>query len=283
MPELPEVEVLVRHLRPLLRRRKVLSVTVNRPKVVRPDSVLSFREGVVNHSFETVDRRGKYLVFQLLKPGRQGRLTMLGHLGMAGRLYLQPTGSPLPKHTAVILQLDGVELVFEDPRYFGRLSLSTSALEKLGLEPLSPEFTQAALSRLLASSRLPIKPALMSQPRIAGIGNIYASEILHRALISPFLPANVLTRSQIGRLHRATLFILREAVRFGSTVPLAFGQDGTRNGLFYYGQATSAPSGYEERLSVYDRKNLPCSRCGDLIQRVEQAGRSTYYCPTCQS
>ncbi len=283
MPELPEVEVLVRHLSPLLRGRKILSVTVNRPKIVRPDSGPSFREALENHIFDTVERCGKYLVFQLLKPRKQGKLTLLGHLGMTGRLYLQATGSPLPKHTAVVFQLDRGELVFEDPRYFGRLSLCTSALEKLGLEPLSPEFTRSALSKLLASTRLPIKPALMAQAKIAGIGNIYASEILHRARISPFQSANELTQSQIARLHRATLFILREAIRLGSTVPLAFGQDGVRDGLFYYGRATSAPAGYEERLSVYDRKKLPCPRCGDLIERVEQAGRSTYYCPACQS
>jgi formamidopyrimidine-DNA glycosylase len=117
---------------------------------------------------------------------------------------------------------------------------------------------------------------------VAGVGNIYASEALFRAKISPFQPARTLRRRQIRRLHEAIREVLNEAIERGSTVPLNFSGNGSGDGLFYYGSAAEAPEGFEERLQVYDREGQPCCVCGRKIKRAVQAARSTFYCPKCQ-
>jgi len=178
--------------------------------------------------------------------------------------------------------LGGENLIYEDTRYFGRLTLDTSAVKKLGPEPLDGAFDKSAFAQSLKRSRQAIKIKLLDQTLIAGIGNIYASEALFRARIPPRLPARRLTGSQVTRLWRAIRKVLAEAIECGSTVPLNFG--GSRSDrLFYFGRAAGAPDYYEERLRVYDRAGRPCLDCGRLIKRIRQAGRSTFYCPRCQS
>jgi formamidopyrimidine-DNA glycosylase len=182
----------------------------------------------------------------------------------------------------VVLDLGGENLIYEDTRYFGRLTLDTSAVKKLGPEPLDGAFDKSAFAQSLKRSRQAIKIKLLDQTLIAGIGNIYASEALFRARIPPRLPARRLTASQVARLWRAIRKVLAEAIECGSTVPLNFGGGGS-DGLFYFGRAAGAPDYYEERLRVYDRAGRPCLDCGRLIKRIRQAGRSTFYCPRCQS
>jgi formamidopyrimidine-DNA glycosylase len=187
----------------------------------------------------------------------------------------------LPVHAAVILDLGGENFVYEDTRYFGRLTLDVSAVEKLGPEPLGRDFQPAAFARALKRSRQAIKIKLLDQTVVAGVGNIYASEALFRARLSPKRAANRLTPKQIKRLWRAIREVLAGAIRGGSTVPLNFG-GGKSDGLFYFGRAPGAPDFYEERLRVYDREGRPCLKCRRLIKRITQAARSTYYCPRCQ-
>jgi formamidopyrimidine-DNA glycosylase len=134
----------------------------------------------------------------------------------------------------------------------------------------------------LKRSSQAIKVKLLDQTLIAGVGNIYASEALFRARISPRLPAKRLTKVQIKLLRRAIRSVLTEAVRLGSTLPLAFDGDGARNGLFYFGQSATSSKYYEERLRVYDRVGKPCPRCGASIRRIVQAARSSFFCPRCQ-
>lgn len=282
MPELPEVEVLTRHLRPLIRGRTIRGVTVRRAKVLRPTSPQKFRESLLGAQFTGLSRRGKYLLFQLRARRSGGRRTLLGHLGMTGRIFLADKNQRRPKHAAVVLDLGDENLVFEDTRYFGRLTLDTSAAGRLGPEPLAADFDRATFARLLKRSRQAIKIRLLDQTLVAGIGNIYASETLFRSGISPRCPARKLTAAQVARLWRAIRGVLREAIACGSTVPLNFG--GSRSdGLFYFGRAPGKPDYYEERLRVYDRAGQPCPKCGSLIQCIRQAGRSTYFCPRCQS
>jgi len=281
MPELPEVEVLARHLRPLIRGKTIRGVNVRRAKVLSPTSSQKFRRTLLGAKFAGLSRRGKYLLFQLRAPGRKEPVTMLGHLGMTGRFFLARKNEPLPRHTAVVLDLGGENFIYEDTRYFGRLTLDVSAIGKLGPEPLGDDFQPAAFAELLKRSRQAIKARLLDQTVVAGIGNIYASEALFRARISPRLPARRLTGLQIARLWRVIREVLAEAIACGSTVPLNFG-GGRTDGLFYFGRAPGAMDFYEERLRVYDRDGRPCPNCGGSIKRIKQAGRSTFYCPRCQ-
>jgi formamidopyrimidine-DNA glycosylase len=282
VPELPEVEVLVRHLEPLLKGRTIRAVRVYRAKVVAPASTREFTQALRGARFCGLARRGKYLLFKLRRPGRAESLVLAGHLGMTGRMYLLPAKARLPRHAAVVLSLGRDKFVFEDTRYFGRLRLDTSALRRLGPEPLGAEFTVERFGRALRRSGQPIKVKLLDQSLLAGVGNIYASEALFQAGLAPTLLARRLTGAQVKRLWRAVRVVLREAIACGSTVPLNFVGEGARDGLFYFGRARGVPDYYEERLRVYDRAGQPCLACGTAIRRRVQAGRSTYYCRCCQ-
>lgn len=282
MPELPEVEVLVRHLEPRLRNRTIEGVTVNRPKVLAPTTEAEFSKTLRGARFKSLTRRGKYLVFSLQRPGSKEPFLMLGHLGMTGRMYLCPKAAPLPRHCPVVFNLGKQRFVFEDTRYFGRLTFDLTPLERLGPEPLGTEFTPEYLADKLKRSRQPIKVRLLDQALVAGIGNIYASEALFLAGMSPRLAAYRLTFKQVERLGQSVRKVLIQAIRGGSTVPLNFAGEGERDGLFYYGRAPGAVRSYEERLLVYDRAGRPCSKCGRAIRRLIQAGRSSYFCPGCQ-
>ena len=282
MPELPEVEVLVRHLAPLLEGRKIRAVQVRRVKVLAPSSTREFTRALLGAKFCGLARRGKYLLFKLCRAKRAEPRTLVGHLGMTGRMYLLPTKARLPKHAAVVLNLGRESFVFEDTRYFGRLTLDLRALGRLGPEPLGPEFTAERFADALARSSQPIKVKLLDQSLLAGVGNIYASEALFRAGIAPTLPARRLRQAQVERLARAIREVLSEAIACGSTVPLNYVGQGARDGLFYFGRAPGAPDFYAKRLRVYDRAGQPCPECGTVIKRRVQAARSTFYCPRCQ-
>jgi formamidopyrimidine-DNA glycosylase len=281
VPELPEIEVLVRHLHPLLRGKIIRGVDVRRAKVLSPTTPREFRGVLLGAKFVGLARRGKYLLFQLQSKTDGQSVTLLGHLGMAGRMFLADKNECQPKHAAVVLDLGGRNFTYEDPRYFGRLTLDLTAIEKLGPEPLSDDFQVATFAGALKRSRQAIKVKLLDQTLVAGIGNIYASEALSRARISPRLAADRLTLAQAKWLWRAIRRVLAEAIECGSTVPLNFGA-GKTDGLFYFGRAPGAPDYYEERLRVYDRAGKPCPNCRRPIKRVMQAGRSTFYCPRCQ-
>ncbi len=281
MPELPEVEVLVRHLAPLIRGRTIRKAEVRRAKVLAPLSPYVFKRQLSGAKFTGLSRRGKYLLFDLCKRGAKKSLTLVGHLGMTGRMYLLSASAPLPKHAAVILHLGARKFVFEDTRYFGRLTFDTGAIARLGPEPLGAVFTIEAFATALKRSSQSIKVKLLDQSLVAGIGNIYASEALFRARISPKTPARKLKPDQIKRLRNAIRVTLNDAIKCGSTVPLNFGS-GTSDGLFYFGRAPKTPDYYEERLRVYDRAGKPCPRCGTAIKRIVQAARSTFFCPQCQ-
>jgi formamidopyrimidine-DNA glycosylase len=283
MPELPEVEVLVRHLSPLLKNKTVRGVDVRRAKVLLPTSPRRFRNALMGARFIGLSRRGKYLIFELRRPGKGDSVTLVGHLGMTGRIYLQRRNSALPRHAAVVINLGSTDLIYEDTRYFGRLTLDTSPLVRLGPEPLTAVFTREGFESALRRSAQAIKVKLLDQSLVAGVGNIYASEALFRAGISPRLAARRLTRTQAELLWQSLRTVLSEAIEQGSTIPLNWAGTGKRDGHFYYGRAVEAPDYYQERLLVYDRQGKPCSQCGSSIKRIVQAARSTFYCTRCQS
>jgi formamidopyrimidine-DNA glycosylase len=283
MPELPEVEVLVRHLEPLLRNKTIRDVQVRRAKVLAPTSITEFGRKLRGAKFVSLTRRGKYLVFTLAIGRRKEPVRLVGHLGMTGRMYLLPAKASLPKHAAVVLELGRTKFVFEDTRYFGRLTLDVSALERLGPEPLDGRFTIQEFGAGLKRSGQAIKIKLLDQSLVAGVGNIYASEALFRAGVSPRRAARRLRPEQIERLWNAIREILAEAIECGSTVPLDYAGVGVRDGLFYFGRAPETPDYYAERLRVYDRAGKPCVTCRTVIKRLAQGARSTFYCPVCQS
>jgi formamidopyrimidine-DNA glycosylase len=277
MPELPEVEVLARHLRPLLRGKTIRGVTVHRERVTRPTLPSQLVKVLIGAKFKELLRRGKYLLFQFQPKKSKTPLTVLGHLGMTGRMFVVLKKEKLPRHTAVVFDLGGHRFIYEDTRYFGRMTLDLSPIAELGPEPwdLTPEQFAESLKR----SRQPIKIKLLDQNLIAGVGNIYASEALFRARISPKLPANELSFAQAKNLLRAISAVLNESIKAGSTVALQKADGGT-NALFYFDASDSRY--YERRLRVYDRAGKPCLNCGAKIARITQAARSTYYCPRCQ-
>jgi formamidopyrimidine-DNA glycosylase len=282
MPELPEVEVLRRHLVGALRNKVIRRVEVRRARSVAPTPVRSFVRSLVGSKFMALSRRGKYLLFSLQHLTTRKPLLLLGHLGMTGRIYLLPMGAPWPKHAAVILELEKQDLIFEDTRYFGRLTLDASPLARLGPEPLEHARAPQTFAEGLRRSIQPIKVKLLDQSLVAGVGNIYASEALFRAKLAPKLSARKLKPEQVLRLWESIREVLTEAINCGSTVPMNFSGTGRRDGLFYFGRSPEAPEFYEERLQVYDRAGKPCLRCGARIQRLVQASRSTYFCPKCQ-
>lgn len=281
MPELPEVEVLARHLAPLLRGKTIRAIQVLRPKVIRPTSAKELEENLLGAKFTNLHRRGKYLLFEWKRRGA-GQITCLGHLGMTGRMFLQSKTATLPKHTALVLDLGGLCFVYEDTRYFGRFTLDNSAIEALGPEPLSEAFDVDSFALELKRSAQPIKVKLLDQSLVAGIGNIYASEALFRARISPRRAARRLKRGEVQRLHRAIRVVLQEAIDCGSTIPLDFAGEAGTDRLFYFGTSAGSSKFYEERLHVYDRSGKTCVQCTSVIKRIVQAARSTFYCPKCQ-
>jgi formamidopyrimidine-DNA glycosylase len=286
MPEMPEVETLARYLRPLLCGKTIRGVSVHRERATRPTPPREFEKALANAKFKDLTRRGKYLLFQLeprtgssrpAKPGAAA-LTLLGHLGMTGRMFIALKKEKLPAHAAVVFDLGDRNFIYEDTRYLGRMSLDLSPLDELGPEPsdFSPETFAAALKQ----SRQPIKIKLLDQSLIAGVGNIYASEALFRARVSPKLAANRLTPAQSENLLHAIRDVLNDAIKFGSTIQLKSMSEKS-DALFYF--SDDGETDYGELFRVYDRAGQPClNNCGSKIQRITQGARSTYFCPHCQ-
>ncbi|HEY2328900.1 MAG TPA: bifunctional DNA-formamidopyrimidine glycosylase/DNA-(apurinic or apyrimidinic site) lyase [Verrucomicrobiae bacterium] len=281
MPELPEVEVLARHLRPLLRGKTIRAIEIRRGKVLQPTSPARFKGKLRGAKFLNLERRGKYLLFELRQKDSREKIYLLGHLGMTGKMFLAPKKAAPPRHAAVVLDLGANNFIYEDTRYFGRLTLDVSAAEKLGPEPWDKKFTAEVFRRQLKKSRQPVKVKLLDQSLIAGVGNIYAGEALFRAGISPRRASNKISGLEAKELLSAVRKILTDAIACGSTIPLNFAA-GKTDGLFYFGRAAGTADHYGERLRVYGRAGKPCLKCGSPIKRMVQAARSTFFCPRCQ-
>ncbi|PWU16548.1 MAG: DNA-formamidopyrimidine glycosylase [Verrucomicrobia bacterium] len=282
MPELPEVEVLVRHLLPQLLSKVVRDVRVQRARTAAPSSPAEVRRALRGATFVNLTRRAKYLLFDL-QPKKGSKLVrVLGHLGMTGRMYLLPRACPPPKHAAAVLDLGGEKFVFEDTRYFGRFTLDISAVEKLGPEPLETEEPPGDFARGLKRSSQAVKVKLLDQTLVAGLGNIYASEALFLAGISPRLPARKLTRVQTVQLWKSIRKVLAKAIEVGATIRLAYYETGKGAGLRDTAWAPAEAPSPVERFYVYGRAGEACLNCGQGIKRLVQAARSTFYCPNCQ-
>lgn len=274
MPELPEVESVRRDLAAEVEGRTVREVRVHQPDIVmgEPGPERFVRE-VRGRRVEAVRRRAKYLLFDL-----SGERVLQTQLRMTGRFALRP-GDPDPReyrHVAAEFDLDdGRTLLYDDVRRLGGFRLLSRdewrrEEARLGPEPLGEAFTPEALARILEGRRAPVKNVLLDQRRVAGVGNIYASESLHAADIDPRKPGGRLEPGETRRLHGALRNVLREALAAAGTT------------LRDYRGVDGSSGGFQEKLAVYGREGRECRTCGAAIRKIVQAGRSTYFCPACQ-
>ncbi len=279
MPELPEVETVRRGLADRVVGRTIEHVSVGRERSVRRTSARQVVDGLTGATILEADRRGKYLLLPLDTGD-----TLMVHLRMTGQLLLAPAGAPRPAHTHVVMALSGAqaeELWFVDPRTFGEVvvfdpdhvDVELPELATMGVDPLRDGLDAITLQALLAARRTRLKPLLLDQHVIAGIGNIYADEILHGAKLHPERVAGSLRRKEVVALHDVMHDVLEAAV----------GAGGSTLGDAQYVDLMGSGGSYQDDHRVYGRTGEHCMTCGrGVIRRTVSAGRSTHYCPWCQ-
>jgi formamidopyrimidine-DNA glycosylase len=269
VPELPEVETIVRGLRRAVVGKTIAAAEVRLARIAVAPAEVSFARALAGERIVAVTRRGKYAVMEL----QSGRLLVTG-LRMTGRLVVTPAGREYPRAHVVIDFTDSTRLHFADVRTFGRMRLvqAGDAWDRgLGVEPLSDRFTPEAFIGMLAGRTSPIKAFLLDQRRIAGIGNIYACEALWEARVRPTRPARALTKAEASRLRHAIVDILQRAIAGrGTSVDDYVDADGLRGG-------------FQNDLAVYGKHGQRCARCRtSTIVRTVLAGRGTWWCRRCQ-
>lgn len=270
MPELPEVETVVRDLRPLLVGRRLTGVTASDRKLRRAWDA-SWAGKLVGATVGGVRRRGKWIIVELDTGGR-----LVVHLGMTGQLTVAPAGQPVPNHTHVVFGLnDGGQLRFRDVRRFGSVELfaDEAAVTAYLADKLGPELFDlepVAFRDAVRRSDRPVKAILLDQTVVAGVGNIYADEALHRAGLHPQRRGPTVSPAEADRLRKAVAAVLRAAIdNRGSTIRDYVGGSGLAGG-------------FQDSHRVYGRGGQPCAECGAVIAVVRVAGRSSHYCPVCQ-
>lgn len=270
MPELPEVETIARDLRRDILNQRVRNIAVYDDRVIRGQSPQQFIQSLKGRRLEKILRRGKALILEL----NNGRYFVI-QLMMTGQL-IYAAGPARAKETKVILRLSNDQyLHYNDQRLFGRLQVVDSLRQipyfrKLGPEPLAARFSTKWLKEKLREKKVPIKPLLMDSTFVAGIGNIYASEILFQSRINPKRYAHRLKKEEIKNLHAATRKVLTQAIRLRGTSMNTYLDTSGKEGLFM------------KRIKVYGRENEHCPQCRTPLARIIQRGRSTFYCPRCQ-
>ncbi len=273
MPELPEVETVKRTLEKKLAGLTFESVKLHMPKIVRLPTPEEFADSLTGKKISRLGRRGKYLLLYL-----SGGYTLVIHLRMTGRLVYTTPEAPLEKHTHAVFTLsNGDQLRYMDIRQFGRMMLAPTAeldempgLKTLGVEPLSENFTREFMKKELKRRRTRLKALLLDQSFIAGLGNIYVDEALHRAGLHPERLAAGLSPREITHLYQAIKDVLNEGIENRGT------------SFRDYVDGDGRPGNYQDKLAVYSKEGKPCLKCGKPINRIRVAGRSSYFCPHCQ-
>ena len=265
MPELPEVESIRRELIDKVKGKRILHVEVLRPSFIRSGSLVS----VIGSEITNLRRRGKYLIFDT---GTELKLYV--HLRMTGIILWQPQFDSSITHVRAVIKLLGGTLLFRDVRALGGIWVSSSGKppwKKMGVEALSDDLDGECLLKFFTNRRAPVKSALLDQGIIAGIGNIYASEVLFKAEIHPLRPANSLSKDETNRLVAAVKGLLTAAINAAGTTLQDFKLSDGREG------------GFAGFLKVYGKKSERCSDCNTIIESVVIAQRNSYFCPQCQS
>ena len=277
MPELPEVEVCRRGIEPELLEQPILGVKIRAPRLRLPIPP-ELAEWLPGCRIAAVRRRGKYLLLDCRRSDGSGG-TLIIHLGMSGHLRFVTPGEPVGKHDHFDLCLPTRILRLSDPRRFGLVAWQPGAPEACeqhpllavqGVEPLSPEFTVDWLEAAFSRRAAPVKPVLMDSHLLVGVGNIYASESLFRAGISPLRAANRIARGRLATLVEAVQATLSEAIAAGGS------------SIRDYVHSDGSSGWFQILAAVYGRDGQPCRRCAGRVRQIRQAGRSTYYCPGCQ-
>ncbi|MCP3772199.1 DNA-formamidopyrimidine glycosylase [Paenibacillus sp. MZ04-78.2] len=273
MPELPEVETVRRTLNQLVIGKRIESVSVLLPRIIQhPDDIQAFAVMLEGETIHSVERRGKFLRFML------DQYTLVSHLRMEGRYGAYRSDEPLEKHTHVVFHFtDGTELRYKDVRQFGTMhvypkdrDLLEAPLKKLGLEPLDEAFTPEVFRGKIEKRKTKIKPLLLNQEYIVGIGNIYVDEALFLAGIHPEREAGTLSAAESAKLHEAIVETLKDAVAAGGSSIKSYVNGQGEIGMF------------QHQLKMYGRKDEACLTCGTAIVKTVVAGRGTHYCPVCQ-
>ena len=274
MPELPEVQTIVNDLVANdVINRTIVGVEVFWPKTIGDMKTETFRKKVSGQTIQNIRRRAKYIIFDFA-----AQWHLLVHLRMSGRLYLTPNSLKQDKHEHVILHLnDNSDLRFHDTRKFGRMILTEnpeSILGKLGPEPLSNDFSAEQFKTMLKSRHRQLKPLLLDQTFIAGLGNIYVDEALWEARLHPQRIASSLSTKKVNDLYHAIRKVLQQGIDNQGT---SLG-DGKSN----FVSAKRRQGNNAKNLMVFRRTNRECPRCGSMIKRIVVGQRSTHICPRCQ-
>ncbi len=282
MPELPEVETVMRGLEPFLHHQKIISIDVYSPSLRIPLSKKKLLS-LVGYKITSLSRRAKYILVNF-----ENQKTLIAHLGMTGSFTNYPPEKHkdihLDRHDHVVITTHkNSKIIFRDPRRFGMIDVaetdnlpSYKPLQKLGIEPLGDDFNESVLKEKLSSRRIAIKTAIMDQSVVVGVGNIYASEALYLSSINPTTPANVISDKKLKILVDNIKYILNAAIKSGGSTLRDYRHVGGEHGHFQF------------NFSVYDRAGEPCPDCTCSlkrtggIQRIVQGGRSTFYCATRQ-
>jgi len=269
MPELPEVETVVRLLRPSLINRTIFGIRCQWPRHIDRPDLSEFRRRITGSIVQDVTRRGKFILISLDREE-----TLIIHLRMSGHLAIVDKSLLVDKHSHTIFELDNnQELRFRDTRKFGRVYLvheSQEVVGKLGPEPLDPQFTVEKLQEILSGRKRTLKPFLLDQSMIAGIGNIYADEALFHARLHPERRTDSLTRNDITTLHTAIQDVLHQGIeREGASISTYIKPDGEKGDM-------------QNAVQVFRRTGQSCYRCQSTIQRIIVGGRSTHFCANCQ-
>ncbi len=274
MPELPEVETVCRGLRKNIIGKRISKLQIRISKLRWVIDKNKLQQAVINEKIISVERRAKYILINL-----NNRNTIVIHLGMTGNLRLKSQSVPLEKHDHLIFSFDDKsEIRFHDPRRFGMVEAVSanemsnySRFANLGPEPLEKSTRAADLYKKSSKSKKPIKNVLMDAKFLAGVGNIYASEALYYARIHPEKISNTMTRKQWTALLRSVRKVLKAAIKKGGTTLSDFANSEGNSGYF------------QLSLAVYGREGEKCPSCKTKIEKFTQSGRSSFYCPSCQS
>lgn len=273
MPELPEVETVRRGLEKLIIGSKIIDVQLPYPKVITGDGQ-QFITGVMNTEFKQIDRRGKYLLLRLAN-----NQTIVSHLRMEGQYSVESLETVPYKHTEIVFELsDKRALFYNDTRRFGRMALTTTGFEntevpslsKLGPEPTEEQLTLSYMMAIFSKSRRPVKTFLLDQTQIAGIGNIYADEVLWQSKIHPKTPANVLDEVQLGVLRANIISEIKRAIKHHGTTVHSFSN--------VFGEVGK----FQNELQAYGHAGEPCLRCNTPMVKIKVGQRGTTFCPFCQ-
>lgn len=276
MPELPEVELVARSLDRLVKKRRIIAAELLRERLAPDISPQEFAGKLQNAAVNFVHRRGKHVLFDF-----DNDRTLITHLRMTGRFMLLPIERELPKFAhAVFYFADENRLIFQDQRHFGFMKIvetpklaEVKELKKLAPETFSENFNAEYFRAILKTSKRSLKEFLLDQTKVSGLGNIYAAEAMFLARVNPEIPADRVPARKAVVLYEKIREVLAESIAHGSTLNV----DPENIDGSYYG------GGFENRWRVYNRENEQCVNCKNLIVRLKQSGRSTYFCPSCQS